>query len=83
MGVSDFRRFRAAERAVWLVGRAGTAAPSGWMSGPELALTSQQSGRLGVPTSEFRNMQNGFRRSNLELHGSRDGLKTGRQSSGE
>ena len=40
MGVSDLRRFGAAERAVWPVGRAGTAAPSGWILGPELTLTS-------------------------------------------
>eukprot|EP00969_Alexandrium_andersonii_P048867 2143377-Alexandrium_andersonii.AAC.1 len=40
MGVSDFRRFGAAERAVWPVARAGTAASSGWSLGPELTLTS-------------------------------------------
>eukprot|EP00969_Alexandrium_andersonii_P046144 2024341-Alexandrium_andersonii.AAC.1 len=34
MGVSDFRRFRAADRAVWPVGGAGTAAPSGWILDP-------------------------------------------------
>eukprot|EP00969_Alexandrium_andersonii_P350720 15433807-Alexandrium_andersonii.AAC.1 len=39
-GVSDFRQFGAADRAVWPVGRAGTAGPSGWMLGPELTLTS-------------------------------------------
>eukprot|EP00969_Alexandrium_andersonii_P099504 4389845-Alexandrium_andersonii.AAC.1 len=39
-GVSDFRRFRPVERAVWLVGRAGTAAPCGWILGPELTLPS-------------------------------------------
>eukprot|EP00969_Alexandrium_andersonii_P308267 13626167-Alexandrium_andersonii.AAC.1 len=39
-GVSDFRRFGAAERAVGPVGRAGTAAPSGWISGVALTLTS-------------------------------------------
>eukprot|EP00969_Alexandrium_andersonii_P328238 14505082-Alexandrium_andersonii.AAC.1 len=32
-------RFRAAERAVRSVGRAGTTAPSGWILGPELTLT--------------------------------------------
>eukprot|EP00969_Alexandrium_andersonii_P280822 12416094-Alexandrium_andersonii.AAC.1 len=37
-GVSDARRFGAAERAVRRVGRAGTAAPSGWNVGPELTL---------------------------------------------
>eukprot|EP00969_Alexandrium_andersonii_P346762 15330669-Alexandrium_andersonii.AAC.1 len=31
---------RAADRAVWPVGCAGTAAPSGWMLGPELTLTN-------------------------------------------
>eukprot|EP00969_Alexandrium_andersonii_P022373 979195-Alexandrium_andersonii.AAC.1 len=31
MGVSDIRRFGAAERASWAVGRAGTVAPSGWV----------------------------------------------------
>eukprot|EP00969_Alexandrium_andersonii_P337285 14907128-Alexandrium_andersonii.AAC.1 len=40
MGASDFRRFGAAETAVWPVGRAGTAAPSGPILGPELTLTS-------------------------------------------
>eukprot|EP00969_Alexandrium_andersonii_P359085 15452408-Alexandrium_andersonii.AAC.1 len=61
MGVSDFRRFGAAERAVWPVGRFGTAAPSGWIGGPELTLTSLSSGRLRGPTYEYRTMQNGFR----------------------
>eukprot|EP00969_Alexandrium_andersonii_P258602 11433654-Alexandrium_andersonii.AAC.1 len=52
MGISDFRRLGAAERAVWRVGRAGTTPPSGWISGPELILTRGQSDRLGVPTCE-------------------------------
>eukprot|EP00969_Alexandrium_andersonii_P139100 6151600-Alexandrium_andersonii.AAC.1 len=52
MGVSDVRRFRAAERAVWPIGRAGTVAPSGWILGPEPTLTSHQSDRLRVPTYE-------------------------------
>eukprot|EP00969_Alexandrium_andersonii_P338798 14973916-Alexandrium_andersonii.AAC.1 len=34
MGVSDARRFGAAERAVWPVGRAGTAGPLGLDVGP-------------------------------------------------
>eukprot|EP00969_Alexandrium_andersonii_P279871 12372010-Alexandrium_andersonii.AAC.1 len=34
MGTSDFRRLRAAERAVWHVGRAGAAAHSGRTLGP-------------------------------------------------
>eukprot|EP00969_Alexandrium_andersonii_P009598 419390-Alexandrium_andersonii.AAC.1 len=54
MGVFDFRRFGAAERAVWPVGHAGTAAPSGWILGPELALTSRYGDRLRVPTYEGR-----------------------------
>eukprot|EP00969_Alexandrium_andersonii_P282776 12501011-Alexandrium_andersonii.AAC.1 len=53
MGVTDFRRFGAAERAVWAVGRAGAVAPSGWILGPELTLTSHQNDRLGVPTYEW------------------------------
>eukprot|EP00969_Alexandrium_andersonii_P001955 86666-Alexandrium_andersonii.AAC.1 len=40
----------AADRAVWPIGRSGTAAPSGWILGPELALTRHLSARLGVPT---------------------------------
>eukprot|EP00969_Alexandrium_andersonii_P005141 223523-Alexandrium_andersonii.AAC.1 len=36
MGVSDSRRFGAAGRAVWPIGRAGAAAPSGWIVGLEL-----------------------------------------------
>eukprot|EP00969_Alexandrium_andersonii_P092530 4085060-Alexandrium_andersonii.AAC.1 len=51
-GISDFRRFGAAERTVWPVRRAGTAAPSGWILGPELTLTRRLSDRLGVPTYE-------------------------------
>eukprot|EP00969_Alexandrium_andersonii_P151782 6711501-Alexandrium_andersonii.AAC.1 len=39
-GVSEFRRFGATERAVWSIGRAGIAAPSGWLLGPELTSTS-------------------------------------------
>eukprot|EP00969_Alexandrium_andersonii_P069127 3049880-Alexandrium_andersonii.AAC.1 len=54
MELSEFRRFGAAERAVWPVGRAGTAAPSGWTLGPELALTRGQSDCLGAPTYEYR-----------------------------
>eukprot|EP00969_Alexandrium_andersonii_P176687 7812376-Alexandrium_andersonii.AAC.1 len=61
MGVSDFRRFGAAGRAVWPVGHAGTVAPSGWTLGPELTLTKGRSDRLGVPTCDKRNMQNRFR----------------------
>eukprot|EP00969_Alexandrium_andersonii_P117542 5199952-Alexandrium_andersonii.AAC.1 len=52
MGVSDFRRFGAAERAVWPIGCAGTAASSGWMLGPELILPRGQRDRPGVPTYE-------------------------------
>eukprot|EP00969_Alexandrium_andersonii_P353837 15440805-Alexandrium_andersonii.AAC.1 len=52
MGVSDFRRFGAAETGVWPVGRAGTAAPSGWILGSELTLTSHYNDRLSVPTYE-------------------------------
>eukprot|EP00969_Alexandrium_andersonii_P020286 886119-Alexandrium_andersonii.AAC.1 len=52
MGVSDFRRLGAAERAVWPVGRAGTNATLGWILGPELFLTSYSSDRLPVPTCE-------------------------------
>eukprot|EP00969_Alexandrium_andersonii_P139029 6148836-Alexandrium_andersonii.AAC.1 len=33
---------------------AGTAAPSGWILGPELILTSHQSDRLRLPTCEPR-----------------------------
>eukprot|EP00969_Alexandrium_andersonii_P035833 1570090-Alexandrium_andersonii.AAC.1 len=40
--VSDVRRFGAAERAVWHIEHAGTAAPSGLILGPELTLTSHQ-----------------------------------------
>eukprot|EP00969_Alexandrium_andersonii_P273840 12103670-Alexandrium_andersonii.AAC.1 len=40
------------ERAIWPVGRVGAAAPSGWILGPELTLTSHRSDRLGVPTYE-------------------------------
>ena len=39
MGVSDFRRLGAAERAVWPVLCTGSAAPWGWILGPELNLT--------------------------------------------
>eukprot|EP00969_Alexandrium_andersonii_P359534 15453438-Alexandrium_andersonii.AAC.1 len=39
-GSPTFRRFGAAERVVWPVGRAGTVAPSGWILGSELTLTS-------------------------------------------
>eukprot|EP00969_Alexandrium_andersonii_P085172 3755966-Alexandrium_andersonii.AAC.1 len=53
MGVSDFRRFGAAERVVWPIGRAGTATPSGWILGPELTLTSHEGDRLGFPTYEL------------------------------
>eukprot|EP00969_Alexandrium_andersonii_P020129 879277-Alexandrium_andersonii.AAC.1 len=35
-GVSDFRRFGTAERAVWPVWRVGTVAPSSWALGYEL-----------------------------------------------
>eukprot|EP00969_Alexandrium_andersonii_P025087 1096328-Alexandrium_andersonii.AAC.1 len=56
-GVSDFRRFGAAERAGWPAGHAETAAPSGWTLCPELALTSHQSDRLGVPTDDIRKLQ--------------------------
>eukprot|EP00969_Alexandrium_andersonii_P244382 10798308-Alexandrium_andersonii.AAC.1 len=44
-GVSDFRRFGAAQRAVWPVGHAGIAAPSGWMLGHERNLTRHKSDR--------------------------------------
>eukprot|EP00969_Alexandrium_andersonii_P018608 812747-Alexandrium_andersonii.AAC.1 len=57
MGVSDSRRFGAAERAVRPVGRAGTAgtaAPLGWIwRSNELTLTSHQSVRLGGPTCDL------------------------------
>eukprot|EP00969_Alexandrium_andersonii_P281988 12465974-Alexandrium_andersonii.AAC.1 len=49
-GVSGFRRFGAAERVVWPVGRAGIAAASGWMLGPELTLTGHLRDLSGVPT---------------------------------
>eukprot|EP00969_Alexandrium_andersonii_P249179 11012882-Alexandrium_andersonii.AAC.1 len=53
MEVSDFRRFGAAERAVWPVGCAGTAAaPSGWILAPELTLTRHQSDQPSDPTYE-------------------------------
>eukprot|EP00969_Alexandrium_andersonii_P371878 15480476-Alexandrium_andersonii.AAC.1 len=64
MGVSDFRRFEAAERALRPVRRAGTAAPSGWIMGPELTLTRRLSDRLGVPTYE---KQSGGPVSNIDL----------------
>eukprot|EP00969_Alexandrium_andersonii_P361710 15458147-Alexandrium_andersonii.AAC.1 len=67
MGASDFRRRGAAKRAIRPVGRAWTAAPSGWILGPGPTLNSHQSDRLGVPTGEHRKMQNCFRRSKLEL----------------
>eukprot|EP00969_Alexandrium_andersonii_P269790 11924699-Alexandrium_andersonii.AAC.1 len=35
---SHSRRSRAADRAVWPLGRAGTAAPSGFLLGPEPCL---------------------------------------------
>eukprot|EP00969_Alexandrium_andersonii_P319929 14134680-Alexandrium_andersonii.AAC.1 len=54
MGVSDFRRFGAARRAVWPVGRAGTARPLGLDWGPELTLTGGRSSRLVVPTYDVR-----------------------------
>eukprot|EP00969_Alexandrium_andersonii_P221701 9791988-Alexandrium_andersonii.AAC.1 len=38
--VFDPRQFGAAERAVWPSGCAGTAAASGWISGPELVFTT-------------------------------------------
>eukprot|EP00969_Alexandrium_andersonii_P234389 10348973-Alexandrium_andersonii.AAC.1 len=57
MGVSDFRRFGAMERAVWPLGRAGTAAPSGCMSGPEITLASHLSDCPGVPTYEAESQQ--------------------------
>eukprot|EP00969_Alexandrium_andersonii_P188978 8350261-Alexandrium_andersonii.AAC.1 len=53
MGVSDFGRFAAAERAVWPIGRAGTPAPSGWILGLELNLTRHQSDWLGAPTHDY------------------------------
>eukprot|EP00969_Alexandrium_andersonii_P036641 1606161-Alexandrium_andersonii.AAC.1 len=52
MGVFDFRRFGAVEKAMWPIGRAGTTAPSGWILGPELTLTRHEHDRLGVPTYE-------------------------------
>eukprot|EP00969_Alexandrium_andersonii_P277523 12266683-Alexandrium_andersonii.AAC.1 len=52
MGVSVFRRFGAAERAVWPAERAGAAAPSGWISLPKPTLTSHKSDRLRVATYE-------------------------------
>eukprot|EP00969_Alexandrium_andersonii_P039446 1728548-Alexandrium_andersonii.AAC.1 len=50
MGVSNFRCFGATERAVWTVGRAGTAAPSGWIVGPQLSLIWRLSDRPGATT---------------------------------
>eukprot|EP00969_Alexandrium_andersonii_P321855 14220972-Alexandrium_andersonii.AAC.1 len=51
MGVSDFRRrFGAAQRAIWPVRRAGTAATWGWIFGAELSLTSHSSEWRGVLT---------------------------------
>eukprot|EP00969_Alexandrium_andersonii_P234891 10371387-Alexandrium_andersonii.AAC.1 len=49
-GISDFRRPQAAERAVWPIARAGTAASSGWGSGPELTLTRGPNERGFIPT---------------------------------
>eukprot|EP00969_Alexandrium_andersonii_P068092 3003205-Alexandrium_andersonii.AAC.1 len=50
MGVSDFRRFGATEKAVWPLGRAGAAAFSGWvLFGPELTVTKGQSDRRDDP----------------------------------
>eukprot|EP00969_Alexandrium_andersonii_P172097 7607526-Alexandrium_andersonii.AAC.1 len=46
-GVSDFRRFGAAEKAIWPFGHVGTAVRQGWISGPELTLTKWHSERLG------------------------------------
>eukprot|EP00969_Alexandrium_andersonii_P306026 13528008-Alexandrium_andersonii.AAC.1 len=50
MEVCDFRRFRAADRAVWPVGHAGTAAASGWILGPELTVTRGLNGCKGAQT---------------------------------
>eukprot|EP00969_Alexandrium_andersonii_P276039 12201385-Alexandrium_andersonii.AAC.1 len=47
-GVSDCRQCGAVETAVWPVGGAGTAAPSGCILGPELTLSRHQSDCLGV-----------------------------------
>eukprot|EP00969_Alexandrium_andersonii_P064235 2829401-Alexandrium_andersonii.AAC.1 len=48
MGVSDFRRFAAAGRAVWPIGHAVTAASSGWILGPELTLTRTANSRYAA-----------------------------------
>eukprot|EP00969_Alexandrium_andersonii_P028511 1244912-Alexandrium_andersonii.AAC.1 len=45
--------------------------------GPELALTSRQSDRLQAPTDDQWKMQNGIRRSKLELRGSGNDLVVG------
>eukprot|EP00969_Alexandrium_andersonii_P057099 2519213-Alexandrium_andersonii.AAC.1 len=52
MRASDFLRFGNAEKDAWPVGRAGTAAHSGWILDPELPLIRHLSDRLGVPTYE-------------------------------
>eukprot|EP00969_Alexandrium_andersonii_P116845 5166598-Alexandrium_andersonii.AAC.1 len=52
MAISDFRRFGAAEMAVWPIGRAGSAAIQGWSMGHELTLTRRLSDRPGAPTYE-------------------------------
>eukprot|EP00969_Alexandrium_andersonii_P318079 14050379-Alexandrium_andersonii.AAC.1 len=52
-GVSDFRRFGAAEKAVWPHGARWDRRPLG-LAGPELTLTGRYSDWLGVPTYEPR-----------------------------
>eukprot|EP00969_Alexandrium_andersonii_P144382 6384833-Alexandrium_andersonii.AAC.1 len=48
--------------------------PSPWRTS-ELNLTRHWSDRLDVQTNEYRIMQNGLRRSRLELRGSRNDLR--------
>eukprot|EP00969_Alexandrium_andersonii_P011632 506721-Alexandrium_andersonii.AAC.1 len=66
MGVSDVCRFRAAEGAVWPVGRAGTAAPSGWILDPELTLTRGLRDRICAPAYDLQvHRKSGFFESRL------------------